>query len=73
MYKVRLQVINRRDGGRKYFIYLPRGLIEELGWVKGDELSIEKIIIDVNVKTGKEWLGLVIYREKDSKIMKETQ
>ncbi len=62
--KVKLQTVRDRDRV-KYFVYLPKELVERLGWVKGDVLTIDTTVLNMNVKTKREWLGLVIYRKRD--------
>ncbi len=64
-WRVKLQVVERRDGRSMYIIYLPRGAVEELGWVKGERLSIEPIIIGTNTETRSEWIGLVVMNPRD--------
>ncbi|OYT39172.1 MAG: hypothetical protein B6U89_04635 [Desulfurococcales archaeon ex4484_58] len=62
--RVRLQAIRDKDRV-KYFVYLPKELVDELGWVKGDELVVDTVVLDVNVKTRRECRGIIVYREKD--------
>lgn len=36
----KLQLINKKPSGHNYSLYLPRELVEGLGWVKGDDLTV---------------------------------
>lgn len=54
----RLQQIKRSNGSIVSYVNLPLDLVEEAGWVKGDELAI------VSEGTGSV-VRLVITREKD--------
>lgn len=64
-WRVKLQVVKRKDGRPMYTIYLPKELVERLGWTKGEELFIEPAIIDVNTRNGREWMGLLIVNPRD--------
>ena len=37
----KLQMIKRSDGSLVFFVNIPLETIEELGWKKGDEISVE--------------------------------
>ncbi len=65
MYRVKLQVIRKGENQVQYFIYLPKELVEELGWIKGDELVVDTVVLDVNIRTRRECVGLVVYRKED--------
>ncbi|NPA97885.1 MAG: AbrB/MazE/SpoVT family DNA-binding domain-containing protein [Crenarchaeota archaeon] len=65
MYRVRLQKVARSNGYVQYYVSLPRRLVEELGWEKGDELLLDIVIIDANTRINREWKGVLIMNPRD--------
>ena len=62
MYVMRLQ-----KSGSQPYVYLPKRLVEKLGWERGDEVIIDEVVVEKDVKTGRVCSGLLIYRVRDYK------
>lgn len=58
-------IVSRSRGYVKYSVYLPRKLVEKLGWEKGDELVAEEAVLAHDVVNKKIYYALLLYRKKD--------